>query len=88
MTHEERLAEEIAVHGSLEMLPWGTLNGNRMRLGDMTDEHVENCILYHKGARMMWEAEVDEGHTALLAAKYIEYKMRRLKESRKQKEQE
>jgi len=86
---QERLAAEIAAHGSIEMLPWETIDGSRIRLGEMTDKHVENCILYHKGLRLMWQGEISSHyyHAGYQAAKYIEYKMRRLKESRKQKEQ-
>lgn len=54
-----------------------------MTLGTMTDEHVENCIQYHKGVALM--AEVTPSYNHLLeAANFIVFLQTKNKEMRTQ----
>lgn len=81
MTHQEMLDAEIAQHGRLEDCPWTSFISDKTTLGQMTDNHVHNCIQYHQGLAMM--AEVTPGmENLLVAARYIVFKMQTLKESR------
>jgi hypothetical protein len=81
MTNEERLAIMVDAFGSLQDIPWGTMYGQIMTLGTMTDEHVDNCIQYHQGLVMI--AEVTPEYRPLLEeANFIVFMQTKNKESR------
>lgn len=81
MTNEERLASMVAEYGSLQDIPWGTMYGQIMTLGTMTDEHVDNCIKYHQGLAMMAEV-TPELRPLLEQANFIVFMQTKNKESR------
>lgn len=63
LNFEDRLNRMINAAGSFEDIPWHTMFGQQLTLGTMTDEHVENCIQYHRGVLLMAEVTPGmEGH--------------------------
>lgn len=79
--NQERLDTMIAEFGSLQNIPWGTIYGQTMTLGTMTDEHVDNCIKYHQDLAMMAEV-TPEYREFLEQANYIVFMQTKNKESR------
>ena len=79
---EKILQKQIESAGSFENIPWGTMYGQKLTLGTMTDEHVENCIQYHKGLLMM--AEVTPGMQHLIdEAAFVVFLQEKNRDSRK-----
>jgi hypothetical protein len=80
---EKTLEQYIEAAGSFEDIPWGTMYGQKMTLGTMTDEHVHNCIQYHKGLLMM--AEVTPGMSHLIEeASFIVFMQEKNRDRRKE----
>lgn len=79
---EKLLAEYIAAAGSFHDIPWGTIYGQQLTLGTMTDQHVENCIQYHKGLLMMAEVTPSMSHLIDQAA-FIVFLQEKNREYRK-----
>ena len=81
MTNEDRLAGMVAKYGSLQDIPWGTMYGQTMTLGTMSDNHVDNCIQYHEGLLMMAKVTPNMEHL-VESASYIVFMQTKNKESR------
>ena len=83
MDHQTHLDMLIKHAGSLEDIKWGTLYDEKMTLGTMTDQHVDNCIQYHEGMVMMAEVTPHLLHQ-LDDCRFIVYMM---KENKRQREE-
>lgn len=72
LSHRIHLEEMCNEHGSFEEIPWVTMEGSKMTLGTMTDDHVENCIAYHQQI-----VEDDVGMRKIIeACEYIVFMMK------------
>jgi hypothetical protein len=81
MDFQERLDKMIAVAGSFNDIKWTTMYEKHMTLGTMSDNHVENCIQYHKGVVLMAEC-TPSMYEHLEAASFIVFLMTKNKEMR------
>jgi len=63
-TVKENFDDYVGAHGPLQDLPWETLDGRKMTVGTMSDEHVQNCITHHQ--KIVNDNEPDDGYNPVL----------------------